>query len=445
MTSLPDRVFLTVLDSVGIGELPDAGVYGDEGSDTLGNISRVAPLKLPTLRSLGLPRVAYVRGMLPIDSPLGAYGRMAERSAGKDSVTGHWEMAGVVLDRAFPTFPNGFPPDVIAEFERRIGRTSIGNYAASGTAIIDELGPEHLRTGSPIVYTSADSVFQIAAHEEVIPIDELYRICRIAYELVGEGMGVGRVIARPFVGLPGAFTRTANRHDYALPPSGTTLLDAMTAAGKAVHAIGKIQDLFAGRGVTTSVHTKSDEQGLDEIEKAIAGAGPGLVFTNLVDFDTQYGHRNDPAGYAANLERFDARLARILPTLRGRDLLIITADHGNDPTTPSTDHAREYVPLFVVGDCIRPATDVGVRPTFADLGQTIAEIFGVGPLAHGTSFLEEVLKDGRRKTEDGKGKEEAGNRKPETGNRKPEAGNRKPEAGNRKPETGNRKPESGSL
>ncbi|HEX9368603.1 MAG TPA: phosphopentomutase [Vicinamibacterales bacterium] len=392
MTSLPDRVFLTVMDSVGVGELPDAGAYGDRGSDTLGNISRAVPLKLPTLRSLGLPRVANVHGMAPVDAPAGAFGRMAERSPGKDSVTGHWEIAGVILERAFPTFPNGFPTEVIAEFERRIGRKTIGNKAASGTAIIDELGPEHVRTGHPIVYTSADSVFQIAAHEEIIPIPELYRICEIAYEMVGKGMGVGRVIARPFVGAPGAFKRTANRRDYALPPAGTTLLDAMTAAGKPVHAIGKIEDLFAGRGVTTAVHTTSDDDGVDQIERAIDTSGPGLVFTNLVDFDTQYGHRNDAPGYAANLERFDARLARLLPRLRDRDLLILTADHGNDPTTPSTDHAREHVPVFLVGASIRPGVDIGTRPTFADLGQTVADVFGVGPLANGSSFLRDILR-----------------------------------------------------
>jgi phosphopentomutase len=336
--------------------------------------------------------VARVHGMAPVDAPLGAFGRMAERSPGKDSVTGHWELAGVILDRAFPTFPDGFPAKVIADFEARIGRTTLGNYAASGTAIIDDLGPEHMRTGSPIVYTSADSVFQIAAHEEVIPIPELYRICEIAYELIGKGMNVGRVIARPFVGQPGAFTRTANRHDYALEPTGPTLLDALTAAGHPVHAIGKIKDLFAGRGITTSVHTRTDEEGVDAIEAAIETADSGLVFTNLVDFDTQYGHRNDPAGYAANLERFDRRLARLLPRLRERDLLVITADHGNDPTTPSTDHAREYVPVMLVGGSIRPGTDIGTRETFADLGQTIAEIFGVGPLANGTSFLRDILR-----------------------------------------------------
>jgi phosphopentomutase len=394
--SLPDRVFLTVLDSVGVGELPDADAYGDRGSDTLGNISRVVPLRLPALRSLGLSRVSRIDGRTPVPPagsvPLGAFGRMAERSPGKDSVTGHWELAGIVLDRAFPTFPDGFPPEVIAEFETRIGRRTIGNYPASGTAIIDALGPEHMRTGHPIVYTSADSVFQIAAHEQVIPIAELYRICEIAYELIGKGLNVGRVIARPFVGEPGAFTRTANRHDYALEPTGATLLDVLTAAGHAVHAIGKIKDLFAGRGITTSVHTTSDDDGVDAIEAAIERAGPGLVFTNLVDFDTQYGHRNDVAGYAANLERFDARLARLLPRLRERDLLVITADHGNDPTTPSTDHAREFVPVFLVGGGVRPGADIGVRATFADLGQTIAEIFGVGPLANGTSFLRDILR-----------------------------------------------------
>jgi phosphopentomutase len=386
-----DRVIWIVLDSVGIGELPDAAAYGDEGSDTLGNISRAVALKLPTLRSLGLSRVARVQGMADVDQPLGAYGRLAERSAGKDSVTGHWELTGVVLAKAFPTFPHGFPAPLMSEFERRIGRGTLGNKAASGTAIIDELGGEHLRTGNPIVYTSADSVFQIAAHEDVIPVQELYRICGIAYELAAEGLGIGRVIARPFAGEPGAFRRTSNRRDFALPPSGTTLLDALKAAGHTVFAIGKIEDLFAGRGITAAVHTKSDDHGVDEIEGAMRAIPAGLIFANLVDFDTQYGHRNDPAGYAANLERFDARLARLLRTLRETDILIITADHGNDPTTPSTDHAREYVPLFVVGARIRPGVALGTRETFSDVGQTVAELFGVGPLANGTSFLRDIL------------------------------------------------------
>jgi phosphopentomutase len=386
-----DRVIWIVLDSVGIGELPDAAAYGDEGSDTLGNISRAVALKLPTLRSLGLSRVARVQGMADVDQPLGAYGRLAERSAGKDSVTGHWELTGVVLAKAFPTFPHGFPAPLMSEFERRIGRGTLGNKAASGTAIIDELGGEHLRTGNPIVYTSADSVFQIAAHEDVIPVQELYRICGIAYDLAAEGLGIGRVIARPFAGEPGAFRRTSNRRDFALPPSGTTLLDVLKAAGHTVFAIGKIEDLFAGRGITAAVHTKSDDHGVDEIEGAMRAIPAGLIFANLVDFDTQYGHRNDPAGYAANLERFDARLARLLRALRDTDILIITADHGNDPTTPSTDHAREYVPLFVVGARIRPGVALGTRETFSDVGQTVAELFGVGPLANGTSFLRDIL------------------------------------------------------
>jgi phosphopentomutase len=389
--SLPQRILLIVLDSVGAGELPDAHKYGDQGSDTLGNISRAVPLRVPTLRSLGLSRVSTVVDEPPAAAPLGAFGRMAEASPGKDSVTGHWEIGGLVLDRPFPVFPEGFPPEIMDEFERRIGRSTLGNKAASGTAIIDELGPEHIRTGFPIVYTSADSVFQIAAHEDVIPVPRLYELCEIAFELVGLGRGVGRVIARPFVGRPGAFSRTANRRDFALTPFAPTLLDVLTAAGVPVVAIGKIEDLFAGRGIASAVHTTSDAHGMDEVERALGTHPRGLIFANLVDFDTQYGHRNDPAGYAANLERFDARLAALLPRVGAGDLLFITADHGNDPTTPSTDHSREHVPLFVYGPRVRPATDLGVRPTFADLGQTIAAVFAAGPLAHGTSFLAEML------------------------------------------------------
>jgi phosphopentomutase len=378
------------LDSVGIGELPDAASYGDEGSDTVGNLSRHIPLHLPALNSLGLPRVAAVQHMTPA-SPRGAFGKMAEASPGKDSVTGHWELAGLVLDRAFPVFPNGFPADVMVEFERRIGRGTLGNKAASGTVIIDELGPEHVRTGWPIVYTSADSVFQIAAHEEVIPIAHLYEICEIAFELVGVGLGVGRVIARPFVGEPGAFQRTANRRDFALTPFGPTLLDKLTDAGISVIAIGKIEDLFAGRGIAHAVHTKSDSHGMDEVERAMQTTERGLIFANLVDFDTVYGHRNDPEGYAANLERFDVRLSALLPRIGPRDILVVTADHGNDPTTPSTDHSREHVPVFLFGPGVRSGVDLGVRSSFADLGQTLADLFGVGPLAHGTSFLSDVL------------------------------------------------------
>jgi phosphopentomutase len=387
-----DRAIVIVLDSVGIGALPDAASYGDEGSNTVGNVARVVRLQIPALRALGLPRLVLLRDVEPIADPVAAYGRMAEASPGKDSVTGHWEIMGVVLDRPFPTFPRGFPPDLIADFERRIGRRTLGNKVASGTAIIDELGAEHLRTGAPIVYTSADSVFQIAAHEEIVPVPELYRICQIAYELAARGLGIGRVIARPFVGPAGRFTRTANRRDFALPPSGDTLLDRLTAAGTSVTAIGKIEDLFAGRGITRAVHTASDDEGMDAVEQAMGDTPRGLIFANLVDFDTVYGHRNDPAGYAANLERFDARLSELLSRLGPRDLLVVTADHGNDPTTPSTDHSREYVPLFLVGAGVRAGTDLGTRATFADLGQTLAELLGVAPLAHGTSFLGDIMR-----------------------------------------------------
>jgi len=383
------RVFLVVLDSVGAGELPDAAAYGDDGSDTLGNIAREVPLRVPALRALGLGRVAAIGGSPSV--PRGAFGRMAEQSPGKDSVTGHWEMMGIVLERPFPTFPDGFPADLIAEFERRIGRGTIGNVVASGTAIIDTLGPEHMRTGRPIVYTSADSVFQIAAHEAVIPIAEQYRICKIAFDLVGTGMGVGRVIARPFVGEPGAFTRTANRHDYALEPFGATVLDRLTAAGVPVLAVGKVSDLFAGRGIPRTLHQASDAEGMAHLRHAMDTVDRGLVFANLVDFDTQYGHRNDTPGYAANLERFDTWLGSALEQLRVDDLLIITADHGNDPTTPSTDHSREYVPLLAVGPRVPGGVDLGTRATFADLGQTVAENFAVGPMPHGQSFLENLL------------------------------------------------------
>ena len=374
------------MDSVGIGELPDAAAYGDQGSNTLANIARRVPLQIPTLRAFGLPRLVPLRGVQPVDEPLAAHGRMAEASVGKDSVTGHWEMMGIILDRPFPTFPSGFPPSLMAEFERRIGRPTLGNVVASGTDIIERLGAEHVRTGSPIVYTSADSVFQIAAHESVVPIDELYRYCEIAFELAARGLGVGRVIARPFLGEPGRFARTANRRDYALPASGSTLLDLLTERAIAVIAIGKIDDLFAGRGVSRAVHTASDDEGMDAVEAAMETTRTGLIFVNLVDFDTVYGHRNDVQGYAANLERFDARLAEILPQLAAGDLLIVTADHGNDPTTPSTDHSREYVPLLVYGERVRPAA-LGLRTTFADVGQTLASVFGVEPLAAGTSFL----------------------------------------------------------
>jgi phosphopentomutase len=380
------RVVLVVLDSVGMGALPDADLYGDAGSDTLGNLARQASLQLPTLAAWGLGRL--VPALATGGPATGAWGRMAEVSPGKDSVTGHWELAGIVLDRAFPTFPDGFPRDLLEAFEQRIGRPTLGNVAASGTTIIEQLGDEHVRTGYPIVYTSADSVFQIAAHEDVVPLADLYRFCEVAFELVAEGRGVGRVIARPFVGRSGGYRRTANRHDYALPPPAPTLLDHLTAAGVHVHAIGKVRDLFAGRGISSHRPTTSDADGLAALAEAIEGIDTGLVFANLVDSDQLYGHRNDPGGYARNLERIDAGLGTLRQRLRPSDLFIVTADHGNDPTTPSTDHSREYVPLLAVGANVAADVDLGTRATFADLGQTLADNFSVGPLPNGTGFLQ---------------------------------------------------------
>jgi phosphopentomutase len=350
------------------------------------------PLRVPHLAGLGLAQLVDLNLTVPATPPAAAFGRMAERSAGKDSVTGHWELMGIVLDRPFPTFPGGFPRELIEEFEARIGRPSIGNVVASGTAIIDELGPLHMETGHPIVYTSADSVFQIAAHEGIVPVAQLYKWCHAAYELAVTGLGLGRVIARPFIGLPGSFQRTANRHDYAMPPTGESLLDRLVDAGHHVSAVGKISDLFAGRGVSESHPTKSDAEGVDIVEALMVTQARGLIFANLVDFDTVYGHRNDVAGYAANLEQFDARMPGLLDRLRDDDLLVITADHGNDPTTPSTDHSREHVPVLVCGRRIKSGVNLGTRATFADLGQTLAEVFGVGALAHGTSFLPDVSK-----------------------------------------------------
>jgi len=390
LTSVFRRALVIVLDGVGAGELPDAALYGDEGSHTLAHVAEASRLDVPTLAALGLGCAVLLRGVPCPASPRGAYGLMAERSKGKDSVTGHWELMGLVLDRAFPTFPHGFPADLIRAFEGRIGRRVLGNVVASGTAIIEELGPVHMETGAPIVYTSADSVFQIAAHEQVVPLETLYEWCKAAYDLAVDGAGLGRVIARPFVGLPGAFTRTANRHDYAMPPTGETLLDRLTAAGHLVTAIGKINDLFAGRGITRAYPTTSDDDGMDVLSRCLHEQDRGLLFVNLVDSDTKYGHRNDVAGYARNLEGIDRRLADLLPEIGRDDLLIVTADHGNDPSTPSTDHSREYVPVLAAGPRVRAGAQLGTRPTFADLGQTLAELFGVRPLSSGTSFLGEI-------------------------------------------------------
>jgi phosphopentomutase len=357
----------------------------------LGNVSRHVALRIPSLARLGLGRAGRIAGVAPEPAPDGAFGRMREQSPGKDSVTGHWELAGLVLERPFPLFPEGFPPEIISEFERRTGRRVLGNMVASGTAIIDELGQTHLETGHPIVYTSADSVFQIAAHEQVVPLEDLYAMCRVAYDVVVEGRGVGRVIARPFVGVPGDFHRTANRKDFAMPPKGPTLLDHLRAADYPVVAIGKVEDLFAGRGISRARHTASDDEGMDLVEAEMDRIRQGLIFANLVDSDTVFGHRNDPHGYAANLERIDARIGELVAALEPADLLLVTGDHGNDPTTASTDHSREHVPVLATGPRVVKNRDLGTRATFADLGQTVAEVFAVGPVAFGTSFLSELI------------------------------------------------------
>lgn len=384
------RVIVVVLDSAGVGALPDAAVYGDEGSATIPHLAAsVGGLRLPTMERLGLGHVAEIAGVPPRAGPQGAHGRMAEVSAGKDSTTGHWELMGVILAGPFPTYPHGFPPDVIEPFERAIGRTVLGNVPASGTEIIARLGEEHLRTGSPIVYTSADSVFQVACHEAVVPLDTLYAWCHVAREQLTGPHAVSRVIARPFVGEPGAFVRTPNRRDFSLPPPQPTVLDALRGAGLEVWAVGKIEDLFAGRGVTQAIHTTSDMDGMRATEGAYARCRRGLVFTNLVDLDTKYGHRNDPLGYARDLEAIDARLADLLERLDDDTVLLVTADHGNDPTSASTDHSREYVPVLVAGADVRPA-DLGTRASFADLGATVAEVLGVGWSGAGASFASEI-------------------------------------------------------
>jgi phosphopentomutase len=385
------RVLLIVLDGVGMGELPDAGEYGDEGSNTLLHVAEaVQGLRLPNLERLGLGRLLDLPGVRPVLDPRGARGILAERSPGKDSTTGHWELAGLVLDRAFPTYPRGFPRDLLDRFSESVGRGWIGNVAASGTAIIDRLGAEHQRTGSLIVYTSADSVFQIAAHEATVPIEELYSACAAARRLLTGEHAVGRVIARPFVGEPGAYRRTANRRDFSLTPPAPTLLDRLTEAGHAVIAVGKVDDLFAGRGITEALHTADNAEGEDLLAQLARKGGPGLVFANLVDFDMLYGHRNDAAGFARALEQFDDRLSEILAHLGSDDLCMITADHGNDPVTPSTDHSREYTPLLAAGPRVRAGADIGVRSTFADVGASVAEAFGMSWKGAGKSFLREI-------------------------------------------------------
>jgi phosphopentomutase len=376
-----------VLDSVGIGELPDAADYGDAGSNTLAHIAEaVDGLNLPNLAAMGLGNIAPIRGVRPVQAPSACFGKMAERSKGKDTTTGHWELMGVVTERPFPTYPHGFPAGVISEFERRIGRRVLGNKVASGTEIIKELGEEHVRTGKPIVYTSADSVFQIACHEEVVSVDELYAMCRTAREMLVAPHNVQRVIARPFIGTPGAFVRTQRRRDFALEPPSDTLLDLIVRDGGEVIGIGKIEDIFAGRGITRAIHTGNNPDG---IEATIAGVASGegtLILANLVDFDMLYGHRNDPQGYAAVLSEFDSALPRLLGVLKDSDILIITADHGCDPTTASTDHSREYVPLLAYRGAVTPGADLGVRASFADLAVTLADLLRIAHSLPGASF-----------------------------------------------------------
>jgi phosphopentomutase len=387
-----ERVVWVVLDSVGIGELPDAADYADVGRNTLGHIAESRPLKIPNLLRLGLANIAPLAHLQPTAAPLGAFGKGATHSPGKDTTTGHWEMAGVWLDQAFPVYSHGFPRDLIAEFERQIGRATLGNKPASGTEIIKELGEEHLRTGKPIVYTSGDSVFQIAAHEDVIPLAELYRMCEIARKLLDGPHRVGRVIARPFTGTPGNFVRTPRRHDYAVDPPKPMLLDVLEERAVPVFGIGKIHDIYNARGVKDYVTTKSNADGMEKLTATLRERPRGLIFCNLVDFDMLYGHRKDVEGFAKSLEVFDQFLATFLTLLQPSDLLMITADHGCDPDPrwPTTDHSREYVPILAYAPQAAVRVNLGIRPTLADMGQTIAQNFAAA-IPHGSSFLDKLL------------------------------------------------------
>lgn len=385
------KAVVIVFDSLGIGALPDAALYGDEGSDTLDNLARAAGgVSLPTLASMGLGLIEGVEMVERVAEPSASYGRMKEISAGKDTATGHWEIAGVITENPLPTFPEGLPKEMLDRFSEVTGYGWLGGMPASGTEIIERLGPEHLATGRLIVYTSADSVFQIAAHEGLVPIEELYKVCALARELLYE-YNVGRVIARPFTGSPGSFKRTGRRRDWPIAPPELTLLDHITEGGLAVVGIGKIGDIFCHRGLTTEIHTVSDSDGIDKTIEAIGKTKDGLIFTNLVDFDTSYGHRNDAVGYGRSLERIDRRLPEVMVALGPSDILVITADHGCDPTTPSTDHSREYVPLLVWGKGINKGVSLGTRETLADLGQTLAEFFNVRRLQSGRSFLASII------------------------------------------------------
>jgi phosphopentomutase len=386
------RAIIVVLDSVGVGALPDAASYGDEGANTLSHTATaVGGLNLPNLERLGLGNIIRIEGVPPADRPLACYGKMAERSVGKDTTMGHWELAGIITEEPFPLYPYGFPSEVILLFETSIGRGILGNYPASGTEIIKELGQEHIETGKPIVYTSADSVFQIAAHEDVVPVEELYRWCRIAREILTGKHAVARVIARPFAGEAGDFYRTPRRKDFSLPPPSATLLDLVSEAGGEVIAIGKIEDIFAGKGVTKAIHGAGNAEFTEETIRVVESRTGRLIFSNLVDFDMKYGHRNDPAGYAAALEAFDEEVPRLLDALDEGDLLIITADHGCDPTTTGTDHTREYVPLLVTGPGLKHGVDLGIRMTFCDVATTVSDALRLPAPKCGESFLGHIV------------------------------------------------------
>ena len=386
------RIIVIVLDSVGIGEAPDAAAFGDVGSNTIGNIAQaVGGLNLPNMEAMGLGNIAILDGVKPQLEPTAAYGKMAEISAGKDTTAGHWEIAGIHLSEPFPMYPNGFPAEVMDEFASQTGRGWLGNYPSSGTVILDELGKEHIETGKLIVYTSGDSVFQIAAHEEIVPVDDLYKYCKMARDILRGEHEVSRVIARPFIGEPGNFTRTANRHDYSVTPPQATVLDNLKDAGLMVYAIGKINDIFVGQGITDAISTQSNKDGIDKTIDALrTHTEKGLIFTNLVDFDAKFGHRNNPQGYADALVEFDQHLPAIVDGLNDDDILVITADHGNDPTYPGTDHTREYVPVLIAGAAVQNV-NIGVRSTFADLATTIADILDVKAPPQGKSFKEEFL------------------------------------------------------
>jgi len=388
------RVFLVVLDSVGIGEAPDASEFGDEGSDTLGHIaSHMGGLNMPAIGKLGLSNIREIQGIEKAKKPLAHYTKMQEASNGKDTMTGHWEIMGLHIDQPFQTFPDGFPDDLLAEIKEKTGREIIGNKPASGTEIMQELGQEHMETGALIVYTSADSVLQIAAHEDIIPIEEQYEICEIARALTkNEKYMVGRIIARPFIGEPGAFKRTSNRHDYALKPFGRTVMNELKDAGNDVVALGKIADIYDGEGVTESIRTDDNDDGMEKFIQSMDKDFHGLNFLNLVDFDAKYGHRRDPQGYGVALETFDKRLPEVLDKLKEDDLLILTADHGNDPVHHGTDHTREFVPLLVHHKGIEAGKNLAIRETFADIGATIADNFGTKMPDYGQSFLQDVKK-----------------------------------------------------